>query len=224
MKNYKLQPTEVVLYEMENVTLKDEKGTTDLTLTNYNIIFETTSKKRLCKNYTSTECFAIETVKVYKDAPQVKQKDCEVQVYFTDAIRHIIFATKKEAHKFTAKALELLTGKSAFVRGVEKAKEKIAEIDETLGIDTVGIASNVAKTAIQSAVSATTTGKITKAKTTVLTLANGIVQHKETKQITEAHSTEENIETLKKMKALLDDGTITQEEFDKKKKELLALK
>ena len=64
----------------------------------------------------------------------------------------------------------------------------------------------------------------TKAKTTVLALANGIVQHKETKQITEAPSTEENIETLKKMKALLDDGTITQEEFDKKKKELLALK
>ena len=40
----------------------------------------------------------------------------------------------------------------------------------------------------------------------------------------EMYDMEENIETLKKMKALLDDGTITQEEFDKKKKELLALK
>lgn len=223
MKQYQLQPTEVVLYETENITLKGEKGSTTLALTNCNFVFETTVKKLLCKNYTTTECFALDTVKIYNNAPQIKQKDFEVQIYFKNAERHIVFINKKEAHKFVSKALELLTGKTAFVRGVEKVKEKVAVIDETLGINTVEIASTVAKTAIQGAATVAPGRKFSKATTTVLTLANGMIQKKETKQITETPTTEDNIEILKKLKALLDDGTITQEEFDKKKKELLSL-
>ncbi len=52
-------------------------------------------------------------------------------------------------------------------------------------------------------------------------LANGITQTKETQQITETSSVDDKLNTLTKLKALLDDGVITQEEFDKKKKELL---
>ena len=219
MKEYKLQPNEVVLYDIENVELKGSKGDTSLTLTNLNVILETTVKKLFNKKYTTAECFAIDTVKIYNDAPQIKQNGCEVQMYFTGAERYVLFKTKSEAHKFTAKALELLTGKNAFFRGIEKAKKTVAAVDEALGIDTVGIASTVVKTAVNTT---TPSGKFTKAKT-VLKFANGFIQQKETKQVTETSSADENLETLKKLKALLDDGAITQEEFETKKKELLSI-
>ena len=215
MKQYQLQPTEVVLYEIENIRLKGIKGNTSLTLTNMNFVFETTSRKYLFKQYTTTECFAVDTVKIYKDAPQVKQKGYEVQIYFTNTERLVTFQSKGEARKFTAKALELLTGKNAFFRGIEKAKKTVEAVDETLGINTIGVAATVAKTAVN----ATPAGKFTKTKA-VLKLANGFIQKKETQQITATPSTNENLETLRMLKALLDEGAITQEEFDAKKKEL----
>ena len=54
-------------------------------------------------------------------------------------------------------------------------------------------------------------------------LANGLIQTKETQQITTTPSATENLETLRTLKTLLDEGAITQEEFDAKKKELLDL-
>lgn len=219
MKEYTLQPNEVVLYDIKNVTVKEQKGSTSLTLTNLNFIFETTVKKLFNKNYTTTECFSVDTVKIYNDTPQVKQNASSVQIYFIGAERSITFPTKSEAHKFTSKALELLTGKNAFFRGIEKAKKTVAAVDESLGIDTLGIASAVVKTAVNTT---TPNGKFTKAKN-VIKFANGVIKQKETKQITNTSSTESNLETLKQLKALLDDGTITQEEFEIKKKELLSL-
>ena len=49
MINYKLQPTEIVLYETDSVQLKGEKGSTSLALTTLNFVFETTVKKMLTK-------------------------------------------------------------------------------------------------------------------------------------------------------------------------------
>lgn len=215
MKQYQLQPTEVVLYEIKKIRLKGTKGNTSLTLTNMNFVFETTSRKCLFKQYTTTECFAVDTVKIYKDVPQVKQKGYEVQIYFTNTERLVTFPSKGEARKFTAKSLELLTGKNAFFRGIEKAKKTVEAVDETLGINTIGVAATVAKTAVN----ATPAGKFTKTKA-VLKLANGFIQKKETQQITETPSTKDNLETLRTLKILLDEGAITQEEFDTKKKEL----
>ena len=216
MKQYQLQPTEVVLYEIKKIRLKGAKGNTSLTLTNMNFVFETTKRKCLLKQYTTTECFAVDTVKIYKDMPQVKQKGYDVQIYFTNTERLVTFQSKGEARKFTAKSLELLTGKNTFFRGIEKAKKTVEAVDETLGINTIGVAATVAKTAVN----ATPAGKFSRTKAVARKLANGFIQTKETQQITTTPSTNENLETLRMLKTLLDEGAITQEEFDAKKKEL----
>lgn len=220
MEQYKLQPTEVVLFESPKVNVKDKKGKTWLILTNLNFIFETTEKKLFHKNYVTAECFTVDTVKIYNNAPQIKQKGCEVQIYFTNAERYVTFDSKNEAHKFTAKALELLTGKNAFFRGIDKAKKTVEAVDEALGIDTIGIASTVVQTAVNVK---SPSGKFQKTKAIIKATANGVIRKTETKQITENSSADDNIKTLKKLKSLLDEGVITQEEFDTKKKELLNL-
>lgn len=221
MIHYKLQPTEVVLYEIDTVQLKGEKNSTSLTLTNLHFVFETTVKKLLTKSYTTTECFTIDTVKFYNNAPQVKQNGEEVVIYFTDTERYITFPSKKEAHRFTAKALEFLTGKTAFIRGIDKAKDTVAAVDEALGIDSVGIATKVAKGAVKAAATTTVGGKWKTTKA-IVNFANGIIHTKETQQIAETSSVDDKLNTLTKLKGLLDDGTITQAEFDEKKKELLS--
>lgn len=218
MKQYQLQPTEVVLYETDYVNVAGLKGFTSLTLTNLNFVFETTRKKSLFTSYTTTECLSVDTVKIYNEVPQIKQKFNEVKIYFTNMERTLTFNSRGEAHKFTAKVLELLTGKNAFFRGIENAKKTVDAVDETLGIDTIGVAATVAKTAV----SVTPSGTFQKTKA-IVKMANGLIKQRETKQITETSSTKNNLETLRTLKMLLDEGAITQEEFDKKKKELLAL-
>jgi hypothetical protein len=142
-----------------------------------------------------------------------------VQIYFTNTDRVLTFPSKIEARKFTAKALELLTGKNTFFRGIEKAKKTVEAVDETLGINTIGVAATVVKTAIN----AVPQGTFSKTKAVARKLANGLIQTKETQQITTTPSATENLETLRTLKTLLDEDAITQEEFEAKKKELLDL-
>lgn len=219
MKEYQLQPTEVILYENENVHIQGRKGHSTLILTNLYIVLETTIKKLFRKSYTTTECFDINTVKTYNDTPQIKQKGFDVTVSLTNTELRFTFDAKGKAHKFTATALELLTGKNAFFRAIDKAKQTVSKVDNALGIDTIGVATTAVKTAVNIA---TPAGKFKKTKA-VLKIANGAIQTKETKKITETPSQNNNLETLKQLKSLLDEGVITQDEFDIKKKELLNL-
>lgn len=147
MKNYKLQPNEVVLYK-NTVTLKEknEHINADFLLTNLNFVFSK-EKKRLLGTKTYIDCFAVNTVKIYNDEPQIKQTEALVEIYFLSGEKTILFQNKSEAHKFTLKALELITGKTAFARGVAKVKKAVANIDETLGFEATAIASTVIQAA-----------------------------------------------------------------------------
>lgn len=137
MTTYQLAPTEVVLME-SSAFIKGKKGSSSVILTNLNIVFETRIKKIFRKAYTIVEDYSLDTVKVYKDMPQIKQKSTNVQIYFRDCEQNLSFYNKRDAHKFTATALEVITGKNAFFRGIDKVKKAIDTVDESLGVDTVG--------------------------------------------------------------------------------------
>ena len=56
-----------------------------------------------------------------------------------------------------------------------------------------------------------------------MNLAQSVMPNGEMKSNESAMSLDEQIETLKKLKELMDMGILSQEEFDKKKKEIMGL-
>lgn len=218
MKHYALQPDEVVLYQ-NDLALKDQPRKSKLTfvLTNLYFVFITTTKK-IIKEEVQVDAFAVETVKIYQDKPWIIQKNNEVELYFKGAEKSLIFPSKGEAHKFVLTSMKLLTGKSAFFRGVDKTKKTIAEVDEALGIDTVSTATAIAT---KGASLWFKNKKGTETTKEVFKFTDGILRRKESKQI--APPADEQLEAVKKLKLLLDENVITQEEFETKKKEILNL-
>ena len=225
MEHYTLQPDEAMLYHADTFVLYDGKQEkTTLLLTDKFFVFIVKRKKFLIKEEVTVEALAVDTVKLYKDAPNIIRKDNVVEVYFIGAERIISFYDKSEAKKFVAKALELLTKKNAFFRGIDKAKRVIEQVDESLGIDSVGIAKNVAEKGVAKALLLGKDKQKGKTETTteVVKSAGGIFRRKETKQLPPM-SPQEQAEAVERLKQMLDNGVITQEEFDIKKKEYLGL-
>lgn len=137
MKKFKLAPDEVVRYQGQ-VTLTREKGDipAELLLTNQNFVFITEGKKFLWfKNRKRTAVFAKDLVKIFKDAPQIKQSGTNVKICFTTEDREIVFDSKKAARTFVINAWEIVTGKNAFERGLDKLKQALDLADEALGLD-----------------------------------------------------------------------------------------
>ena len=174
-------------------------------------------------------------IKIYNDIPQIKQKDCSVEIYLTSTERKIDFSQKSDAHKFTKAAYELLTGKTLSARGAEKVSNAIGLVDTALGINTVDTVKNVLENGITGSVlgvfgkKAAHTTKNTNIVKEALDVTKSVLDSKHTgdSQHTAETGTQtdynEQIETLKKLKDLLDAGVLTQEEFDAKKKEVLGL-
>jgi hypothetical protein len=144
------------------------------------------------------------------------------------------FDSKFAAYKFATAANKLITGKSVSERGAEKVKGAVSLIDKTLGISTVG----TIKSVVENGVVGTVFGGLgkksqvkTKGSNTItemLGVTKGLIDKKTIEEhpkveATPAMSVENQIETLKKLKDLLDTGIITQEEFDAKKKQIMQL-
>ena len=83
MANFDLLPEEVVLYE-GSVTSKNYKGTILLTLTSLKLVFEK-EKGIFKKERELVEIVALDTVKTYNDAAQIKQKGDTVEVQTVSA-------------------------------------------------------------------------------------------------------------------------------------------
>lgn len=153
VENYNLGADEVVLYKGE-IKLKSKfdllnNSSTELILTNLNIVFITTSKQLLSKEETNVEVHAIEEIKVYQGQPQIKTKGTEVEIYFLEKEIEFSFSSKGELNKFSSAAMKLITGKSTAERVAEKTKGAIALVDDTLGIDSVHTVGKVAGTAMK---------------------------------------------------------------------------
>lgn len=248
MNNYQLTSDETVLYKgaILNYSEKEKHnsfGSTviyELILTNLNMIFVTKVKKLLSKEESSYNVIPIDTIKIYNDKPQVKQKGTDFVVYFTNQEYSFSLPSKLEAVKFHNKIMELLTGKSMSIRNSEKFKSAVNIVDDTLGIDSLGTVTSVLQNGVKGTIFNGITKKTATAKPSTKKIINSVLDvigsdnsnngnndnvisieantNKTVKSIND-----EQIETIKKLKDLLDLGVLSQEEFDAKKKEILGL-
>ena len=241
MSRISLQPDEVSLYEGDVSIAKGTSfdkifltGSTQVVLTNIRIYFVTITKKIFAKEQVTVDAHDISEIKVYNGVPQVKQikiNSSEVILDLASCEVEMTFSSRSEAHKFVNTVYELVTGKSIAERGAEKFKGAVDMVNDTLGIDTVGTVKNV----LENGITRTVFGGLGKKKSSnthsLLGEAVGIsktllnqnqAQPEQPKQLPD-NSCDSQLETLKKMKDLLDAGILTQEEFDAKKKEILGL-
>lgn len=232
MLHYNLQPNESVLYT-GSIWMEKRSGNMELILTNLNIVIVNTIKKLFAKEQVEVETYSVEQVKVYNDAPQIKQKELTVEIFLIDKEIEIRFQSKIEAYKFVNLAMQLLTGKTIAERGADKVKGAIGLVDSTLGINTVDIVKNTLEKGVVGTVlgglgkKTTPEAKGVSAMKEVFGLAKGLLNEKEAPKALEnaapATLTDEQMESLKKLKDLVDAGVLTQEEFDAKKRQILGL-
>ena len=244
MERYQLQSDEAVLYEGKVTKVDKYKKesfmdsfstppTTELILTNKNIVLTTRTKKMFTKEQLNVEVLSLADIKIYDDMPQIKQSKINVEVYLTFGEIYLDFHSKLEAAKFYQVAIQTLTGKSLATRGAEKVKGGIGLVDDTLGISTVDTVKGVLENGLAGTLfsgfkknkSASSSSNNSSTVKEVAEIAKDVI--KETRSNNsdkkEQLTYEEQIDTLNKMKALLDAGILTQEEFDAKKKEILGL-
>ena len=218
MEHYQLQADEVVLFHAQASLLKGGKKTeTEVFLTNLYFVFINKTKRFLKKSEVDTERYDAQSVKRYKEVPHIIRKGKTVEVYFTQTEKFIEFATRKDAVAFADKALRLVSGQSKFVRAVKKTQKEINETDEALGTDIVGTTKKVAGIAAEVAVGV---GGIAGAgkKAKVIGVIGGVFKSKNKEKSEQKDEQDQKaIAKLKELKELLDNGTITQEEFDKMK-------
>ena len=233
MKNYNLRPDEVVLYSGD-VQIEKHRGSIELTLTNYSLIIINTVKKMFSKEQVNVETFPVEQIKVYNGVPQIKQKFMYVEIFMTCGEITIGFQSKKEASKFVDAAMQLLTGETTAERGANKVKGAIGLVDKTLGVNTVGAVKSVLENGVVGTILGgfgkknASTKKEGSVAEEVVESAKKLLEDKpaqeavaEAKEI--ATPTDAQLESLKKMKDLVDAGVLTQEEFEAKKKQILGL-
>lgn len=144
MKNYELNPEEVVLYK-ENVEEVDSKGELQLILTNQHIVFIKTNKKLFGKDEVIVEDYPVNEIKMYNNLPHFKVKGTVAEIYLLSTDKEIKFASKSELHDFINTANRLLTKKTKVERCAEKIKNTINLIDDTLGVKTVESVTNAVK-------------------------------------------------------------------------------
>ena len=244
MERYHLQANETVLYEGEVTKVNKYKKesfmdsfsatpTTELMLTNKNIVLTTRTKKMFAKEQIDFEVLSLTDIKIYDNMPQIKQNKTNIEIYLTSGEVYFDFESKHEMSRFYQAAIQVLTGKSMAARGVEKVKDGIGLVDDTLGISTIdtvkGVLENGLVGTLFSGLKKKKTEHISDNKPSTVKEVAGIAKD----VITETRSSgldkkghltyEEQVDALNKMKALLDSGVLTQEEFDAKKKEILGL-
>lgn len=241
MDYYDLQPNESLLYKSSGrLVNKNEKyleslstnTNTELILTNLHLIMIKKSKKLFAKEQVEHEIYPVGEIKVYNETPQIKQDNTRVEIFLISGEKVIDLFSKHEVRKFINKAYDLLTGKSTAVRGAGKVKGAVNLVDNALGINTVNTIKNVVENGVVSSVlgkgmrdKVKNSNVLTDVLNTTKDLMGKKVGDTESPQ-PEKDSTvpfENQIETLKKLKELLDTGIISQEEFDAKKKQILGL-
>lgn len=213
MQDYKLLADEVLLFNSSS----DQR---ELLLTNLNLVFITRVKKLFAKEQVCVETVPTKNIKIYNDDPQIKQNDCQVEIFLVEGECDFTFATKQEARKFINAVRELLTGKTSGVRRAEIIREKVDRIGDAIGANPINLAAGIVGGAVGGGI-----GKalINSVKDSVFAKSSGDGTQQSISESSSASSYENQTEALKQMKELLDDGIITQEEFDAKKKEILGI-
>ena len=144
MENYILKENEVVFYKGQ-VSRKNQKGSTEIILTNIKLVFINKHKKLFAKENVIIEEYNINKIKYFNNTPQVFKKGNLIEIYLLGEEIFFTFNSRNESKKFFNSLLNYLTNKTTFQRTVEKINSTIATVDETLEIDSKQIAGNVIK-------------------------------------------------------------------------------
>ncbi|MBQ7977597.1 MAG: hypothetical protein IJ301_03295 [Clostridia bacterium] len=152
MDYYQLKEDEVILYKGE-VVLPEKDGSTQLVLTNHNLVFKTKNEREV-----DIDIFAVSDIKFYEGVPQIKAKSNNIEIYFLLKEKEFTFLSKIEAHKFLTTAKKLLTGKSTAERCMDKVKYSIDKINDEFNIDIVDLTVNAVNNGVAGAVKGTFKG------------------------------------------------------------------
>ncbi len=221
MEHY-LKDDEYKLYE-GNAYRQGDTKVKELTiiLTNLYLIVEVKQKKMFCKEEITTEKYAIDQIKIYNEQPQILTQNNQVEILFNNnTSAQMTFFGRNERNKFINTIFKLVTGKNSFERSVNKINKSIETVDNALGIDIVDTAKNIAANGLLGGI-----GKafIKKKNATNSKSAQAITQIASA-VLTPQNTTRQNdnvdymADRLSKLKKLLDEGAITQAEYDEQKR------
>ena len=149
MVNYELRSDEVVLFE-GSVSSKNYKGSILLTLTSNKLVFER-EKGLFKKERELIDIIALDTVKIYNDSVQIKQKGDTVEIQTINANITLIFSGMLEARRFVGKIVDAITGTTLAKRSSEKIKDAFSMVDDTLGLDTRGTIKGILENGVKGA-------------------------------------------------------------------------
>ena len=128
MEYYDLEEDEVVLYKGK-VSLQNQKGITELILTNINFVLITKQKKLFSKEQVSVETYAVNEIKCYNGNPQVIKKGNLIELYFLNDETYNIKVENEEfstSSKVCTKLgyLEIAKSKANSGKDVDNKSEK----------------------------------------------------------------------------------------------------
>lgn len=142
MENYTLEPSEVPLYKGTVTEAGNPDDELELVLTNlYIVLISKTETDAEAEEITVTK-HPVPDIKIYKDVPQIKQKNRRVEIFLVSGEKTVVFKTIPEAARFTDAAFELLTGKTKLARSAGKVKKTIDDVNEALGVNIIEEAKN----------------------------------------------------------------------------------
>ena len=147
MEGYKLRADEVELFK-GNVLFTGSKATTEFMLTNLNLVFVTKTQKLFKEDEIKVDTYPVEDIKMYQGIPQIKTKGNIVKFYLLETEIEVQFVSRMDIGKFMNEANKLLTGETTAIKRAKKVKDTIELVDDTLGIKTVQVTTNVLKNGI----------------------------------------------------------------------------
>ena len=99
MEHYNLDEDEVVLYKGD-VVFKEKTQSTQIILTNKNLVFIDVVKKIFAHDEIETQIYPVNEIKMYEGVPQVKAKSNDVEIYLKTKELEFGFQSKNEVYKF----------------------------------------------------------------------------------------------------------------------------
>lgn len=149
--NFQIDEDEVILYEGSVLYEKDSSDKSydvDLTLTSKKMIFEQ-EKGFFKKQKQLFDIVNLSDIKIFNDEVQCKQKLDELQIQTNNKAFSISFDGILEAKKVYNKIINTITGTTMAKRGSDKVKSALDLVDETLGLDTRGVARGLLENGIK---------------------------------------------------------------------------
>lgn len=148
--NYEIEENEVILYEgfAEYKSESNKALNVSLVLTSKRMIFEQ-EKGFFKKQKELIDIINLSDIKTFNGEVQCKQKFNELIIQTNKKNFSLLFNGLIEAKKVNTIIINAVTGTTMAERGSEKVKGAFNIVDETLGLDTRGIAKGIFENGIK---------------------------------------------------------------------------